>query len=33
VLGEDPYEVDPQRLNQIPVLGTVYGGRWFPAIA
>jgi predicted amidohydrolase YtcJ len=32
VLGEDPYEVDPQRLNQIPVLGTVYGGRWFPAI-
>ncbi|MET0701872.1 MAG: amidohydrolase [Mycobacterium sp.] len=31
VLSEDPYEVDPQRLNQIPVLGTVYGGRWFPA--
>jgi predicted amidohydrolase YtcJ len=32
VLGQDPYVVDPERLNQIPVLGTVYGGRWFPAV-
>ena len=31
VLGEDPYAVEPARLNQIPVLGTVYEGRWFPA--
>lgn len=33
VLGEDPYAVDPVRLNEIPVLGTVYEGRWFPAVA
>jgi predicted amidohydrolase YtcJ len=32
VLGEDPYTVDPRQLNEIPVLGTVYGGRWFPAV-
>jgi predicted amidohydrolase YtcJ len=30
VLAEDPYDVDPARLNEIAVLGTVYGGRWFP---
>jgi len=29
-LGADPYAVDPERLNEIPVLGTVYDGRWFP---
>ena len=32
VLGEDPYAVEPTRLNQIPVLGTVYAGRWFPRV-
>jgi predicted amidohydrolase YtcJ len=31
VLAEDPYDVDPARLNEIAVLGSVYGGRWFPA--
>jgi predicted amidohydrolase YtcJ len=31
VLAEDPYAVEPARLNQIPVLGTVYEGRWFPS--
>jgi predicted amidohydrolase YtcJ len=31
VLGEDPYAVEPMRLKDIPVLGTVYQGRWFPA--
>lgn len=30
VLGEDPFAVDPLRLSDIPVLGTVYAGRWFP---
>lgn len=30
VLGEDPYAVNPERLNEIPVLGTVFEGRWFP---
>jgi predicted amidohydrolase YtcJ len=30
VLAEDPYTVDPARLDQIEILGTVYGGRWFP---
>jgi len=30
VLGEDPYTVEPERLNEIEVLGTVYEGRWFP---
>ena len=29
-LAEDPYAVDPARLDEIEVLGTVYGGRWFP---
>ena len=29
-LAEDPYTLDPRRLNEIPVLGTVYEGRWFP---
>ncbi len=32
VLGDDPYAVEPERLNQIPVLGTVYEGRWFPQV-
>lgn len=31
VLGEDPYAADPARLADIRILGTVYGGRWFPA--
>jgi predicted amidohydrolase YtcJ len=31
ILAEDPYAVEPERLDQIPVLGTVYAGRWFPA--
>ncbi len=32
ILGEDPYAVSPEELNRIPVLGTVYAGRWFPAV-
>lgn len=31
VLGEDPYAVDPERLNRIPVRGTVFAGRLFAA--
>jgi predicted amidohydrolase YtcJ len=31
ILAEDPYAVEPLRLDQIPVLGTVYEGRWFPS--
>jgi predicted amidohydrolase YtcJ len=31
VLAEDPYDVDPDRLRDIAVLGTMYEGRWFPA--
>ncbi len=31
ILGEDPYAVEPEQLDQIPVLGTVYAGRWFAA--
>jgi predicted amidohydrolase YtcJ len=27
VLDDDPYAVAPARLNQLPVLGTVYEGR------
>lgn len=30
VLAEDPYAVDPTRLGDIGILGTVYDGRWFP---
>ena len=30
VLAEDPYLVDSARLANIPILGTVYAGRWFP---
>ena len=30
VLGEDPYDVDPTRLRDIPVIGSVFEGRWFP---
>ncbi|MFN8031696.1 MAG: amidohydrolase [Mycobacterium sp.] len=30
VLTEDPYAVEPERLDGIAVLGTVYEGRWFP---
>jgi hypothetical protein len=26
VLGEDPREVDPMALKDVPVLGTVFGG-------
>lgn len=29
ILAEDPYTVDPATINKIPVLGTVYEGRWF----
>ncbi|MGH3967121.1 MAG: hypothetical protein ACRDTV_03130 [Mycobacterium sp.] len=29
ILGEDPYAVDPEPLNRIPVLGTVFSGHWF----
>lgn len=31
VLGEDPTVVDPMALKDVPVLGTVVAGRWFPA--
>ncbi len=31
VLGSDPYAVDPVGLADVPVLGTVFEGRWFPA--
>ena len=30
-MREDLYSVDTRRLNEIKVMGTVYGGRWFPA--
>lgn len=30
VLAEDPFDVEPSALKDIPVLGTVYEGRWFP---
>lgn len=30
VLAANPFDVEPELLNQIPVLGTVYEGRWFP---
>ncbi len=30
VLGADPYDCDPTRLGSIPVLGSLFGGRWFP---
>lgn len=33
VLRENPYIVDTLRLNEIQVMGTVYGGRWFPTAA
>ncbi|MEH3142115.1 MAG: amidohydrolase [Mycobacterium kyogaense] len=33
VLAEDPYAVEPLRLKDIEVLGTVYGGRWYPRAA
>ncbi len=32
VLGADPYSVDPLVLDRIPILGTVFEGRWFPAV-
>ena len=31
VLGEDPYEVPPARIRDIPVWGTVFAGKPFPA--
>ncbi|MEI6254389.1 MAG: amidohydrolase [Mycobacteriaceae bacterium] len=31
VLAEDPYLVEPERLDQIEILGTVFEGRWLPA--
>ena len=30
VLAEDPYEVDPTRLGDVPVVGAVFEGRWAP---
>ena len=30
VLAGDPYDIDPADLHRIPVVGTVYEGRWFP---
>jgi predicted amidohydrolase YtcJ len=33
VLAEDPYGVDPSRLDDIAILGTVYEGRGFPAVS
>lgn len=30
VLAQDPYEVAPEQLGAIPILGTVFQGRWFP---
>lgn len=33
ILADDPYLVDPSTLKDIPVLGTVYEGRWFPVVA
>ncbi len=30
VLGADPYEVDPADLRDVPVIGSVFEGRWFP---
>ncbi|MCH9729854.1 MAG: amidohydrolase [Actinomycetia bacterium] len=33
VLSEDPYAVEPERLHEIAVLGTVYEGRWFPQLS
>ena len=30
VLGADPYDVDPTRLREVPVIGSVFEGRWFP---
>ena len=30
VLGADPLAVNPVELGSIPVLGTVFEGRWFP---
>lgn len=31
VLAEDPYAVDPEKLSDIEILGTVYEGCWHPA--
>lgn len=30
VLAQDPYQVDPEQLGEIPIRGTVFEGRWFP---
>ena len=30
VLAEDPYSVTPEQLGDIPILGTMFQGRWFP---
>ena len=32
VLEEDPFEVDPMKIKEIPVWGTVLGGKMFPAV-
>lgn len=31
ILADDPYAVDPLALKDLPILGTVYEGRWFPS--
>jgi hypothetical protein len=30
VLADDPYGIDPTHLDRIPVVGTLFEGRWFP---
>jgi predicted amidohydrolase YtcJ len=32
ILRQNPYTVDARRLNEIEVIGTVYGGRRFSAV-
>ena len=31
-LADDPFDVDPEHLHEIEVVGTVYEGEWFPAV-
>ncbi len=31
-LAEDPLAIDPARLADIPIVGTLYEGRWFPVV-
>ena len=32
VLGRSPYEVEPEALRDIEVLGTIFDGRWYPIV-